>query len=107
MRRLPDRIAKLNACMGRLHEPRDKPLLLTRDWIEEASRVKRRVVAQGGSDHSFFDEVREAIYASKSVESGTLRVLESNIRNRFLLHDETFTFHIMIHRPARASGPDY
>lgn len=95
---LPERIARLTTCFGLLSERNgdDKPLLISYDWFEEAARVKRRVLAQGGNDHSFFEDIRETVDNEPLCQSDiAFRFrITCEVRKLFLLDNETFTFSV-------------
>lgn len=96
---LPERIARLTTCFNLLAERNRRkvniePLLISYDWFEEAARVKRRVLAQGGNDHSFFEDILKTLDNETLPENSPRNEVEVNVRQRFLLDDETFTFSV-------------
>jgi hypothetical protein len=109
---LPERISRLTTCfdmlsLRRLPQP-EKPLLISYAWFEEAARIKRRVLAQGGEDHSFFQDICEAInndpyceaindYSYFDPDSSKFmryKSMRTRVRDLFLLDEETFTFSV-------------
>lgn len=88
---LPERIQAFLQCFNELENFRRKPLLISYDWFEEAASVKRRVLAQGGDDHSFFDDLCTAI-DNAGLSLSETHAIRDEVRNLFLLDQETFTF---------------
>ncbi|OIW22968.1 hypothetical protein CONLIGDRAFT_694314 [Coniochaeta ligniaria NRRL 30616] len=97
---LPERISRLTTCFDLLtsRDGRNEPLLISYDWFEEAARIKRRVLAQGGKDHSFFQDICTNIDTSTDpyfISQETEReFMKKRVRQLFLLDDETFTFSV-------------
>jgi len=87
---LKERIQTLLNCLYRVAFGK-KPSIISYRWFEEAARVKRRVLAQGGSDHSVFEDVCVMVeqYVSTVADRATVT---QHIRRGFLLDEETFTF---------------
>lgn len=76
---------------------RDKPLIISRDWFEEAARIKRRVLAEGGSNRSFYEDIEKAIYQDEKAEAWARHksYLKREIRDRFFLdEDDRFRFYL-------------
>lgn len=95
---LRERITKFVACFHLLLKRFTKePLLISYDWFESAARVKRRALAQGGHNHSFYEDACEAIDNEPRLSDDhgfTIyrELLKKWVREYFLLDDETFTF---------------
>jgi len=86
---LKERIERLLTCLQILE---DRPLIISYKWFEEAARVKRRVLAQGGSDHSFFEDICKTIDQKFSGSSESFRAnVRDAVRESFLLDQETFS----------------
>lgn len=93
---LPERMARLITCWKKLRRRcQDKQtLLVSYDWFENAARVKRRVLAQGGEDYSFYDDICAAIDTRPDIDPRRKERMKLETRNSFLLGDEGFTFSI-------------
>lgn len=82
---LLERVDRLITCFQMLQlrqNPKHSQLLLiSYDWFEEAARIKRRILARGGGDHSFFHDL-----------VGNNQDTEGPIRDLFLLDNDSFTF---------------
>jgi hypothetical protein len=68
------------------------PLLLSYDWFEEAAKVKRRVLARGGNDHTFFNDICKAVDNEPLIYDKV--DMKDRFRQMFLLGNETFTFSV-------------
>jgi hypothetical protein len=95
---LKERIERFLSCMRKLESGIEKSRVISYLWIGEAARVKRRVLAQGGNDYSFFTDICETIDRSPRFSfdfnrSGH-RQMKDMIRKFFLLDKETFTFSV-------------
>lgn len=96
------RITRLMSCVHKIKEPhmapflmspetpQQTPIFISRDWLEEASRVKRRVLAQGGGDRSLFDDMVENINDRPSLDSHQAKWLRALVRDMFLFDSEGF-----------------
>ena len=91
---LLERIERLSACFDMLRtQYRAKLVLTSTIWFEEAARVKRKVLANGRNDHSFYEDMCEAIDQEPLLSSTTLKhQMKNDVRKMFLLDDETFVF---------------
>ncbi|PMD61637.1 uncharacterized protein K444DRAFT_374957 [Hyaloscypha bicolor E] len=95
---ITERIERLSYCMNKLAFASLTPRLVSSAWFEEAARVKRRVLAQGGEDHSFFADICETLdkdpFSHIPEESrGDFREKSKfQVRELFLLDKESFTF---------------
>ncbi|KAN0093634.1 hypothetical protein V8E51_016818 [Hyaloscypha variabilis] len=97
---LKERIERLLTCLQILE---DRPLIISYKWFEEAARVKRRVLAQGGSDHSFFEDICKTIDQKLSGERESSRAaMKDTVRECFLLDEEIFTFWASARQPSRS-----
>lgn len=89
--RLPDATAPIKERIGRLvygmrsltETPMTfilEPCVICSSCFEEAARIKRRVLAQGGTDHTFFEDICRLIDDDPTLDtSGTS---ESNLGHR-------------------------
>lgn len=93
---LPERMARLVTCWKRLRRRRQEKdtLLVSYDWFENAARVKRRVLAQGGEDYSFYDDICAAIDTRSDIDPRRKELMKLETRKSFLLGDEGFTFSV-------------
>jgi hypothetical protein len=88
------RIEKLLYCFNNLDFDFSSKRLISAAWFEDAARVKRRVLADGGNDHSFFIDICEAF--DKRCTDGAFitradrEKWKQTLRERFML-DEGFT----------------
>ncbi|KAE9368797.1 hypothetical protein N431DRAFT_64443 [Stipitochalara longipes BDJ] len=98
---LKERIRRLLDCLYKLRCGSDKPRIFSYRWIEEAARIKRRVLAQGGKDHSFFKDICETIEKQFSDANELRAAMISELRERFLLDEEIFTIWV----PANQGNP--
>lgn len=89
---LPERMARLITCWKRLRRRFNakQTLLISYDWFENAARVKRRVLAQGGEDHSFYDDICTAIDTRPGTDPYQKDVMKLEARKSFFLGDEGF-----------------
>lgn len=98
---LRERITRVIACFMLLRRRfweslSEGPIMFSYDWFEMAARVKRRALAQGGQDHSFYEDVSRAIDDEPRLsfdESQRYRQKKS-LRELFLFDNDTFTFEI-------------
>jgi hypothetical protein len=87
---LEERIETFLRCLEKLNQT-TKPRVISYGWFEEAARVKRRVLAQGGKDQSFFRDLCEAVDKKPSFYSEIWRKeMKDMVRRHFLLGTETF-----------------
>jgi hypothetical protein len=89
---LHKRIESFLQCFDKLKSRRRKFLLLSYDWFEKAARVKRRVLARGGNDHTFFDDICKAIDNKPQLSPDRKVDMKARVRRMFLFDEETFTF---------------
>jgi len=96
---LTERVRNFLYCFNKLKTEPWKPRVISHGWFERAARVKRRVLAQGGEDHSFFTDICENIdtdprFADRPEKSNAdpRQRLKLSVRELFLLDEETFTF---------------
>jgi hypothetical protein len=86
----------------------NKPYLVTRSWIEEASRIKRRVTTNGGNDRSLVQYVIKSLAKrpefvarmDESIEGGALSwedIIESDLERKCMFQGETFHFYWSAH----------
>jgi hypothetical protein len=72
------------------------PLLITHEWLENASRIKRRVLANGGGDRSFFVDIETCLggwdYFDDDITT-RLRIQSANedLKDYFMFNNEGFT----------------
>lgn len=82
---LLERVDRLITCFQMLqlrqNSKHSQLLLISYDWFEEAARIKRRILAQGGGDHCFFFDL-----------VGNNQETEGPIRGLFLLDNDGFNF---------------
>lgn len=110
---LAERITRVTTCFHMLGQRnyRDETLLISYDWFEEAARVKRRVLAQGGQDHSFFEDICKAVDNDPRISSyydptRLIKSIKHGVRKLFLLDDETFTFSVPgLSETSESAGP--
>lgn len=89
---ISDRVNRLLGCFDKMMDS-SKPVVVSYNWFAEASNIKRRVLANGGDDHTFFEDVCAIINASPSLNTTWSRSkMTRAVRELFLLDDETFTF---------------
>jgi hypothetical protein len=100
---LQDRVKSLVRSLALLRERKwEKPHLVTAAWIEEASRIKRRVTTQGGEDTFLVDHVHKCISERPEVVSrlkSSLRKeelweveLKSTVEDLCMFKDDHFKF---------------
>lgn len=84
------RVERLIDCVTNLTKKRKTTIFISSDWFQEASRVKRRVVTQGGDDLSFFDDVVEILQSDAELTQLRGGRLKEDIREVFLLDSHEF-----------------
>ena len=90
-----ERIDRLTTCFDALHSRfQEDPLLISSICLDEAARVKRKLLAQGGDDHSFFEDVCETIDNELSLKDRAKHIMRIAVRKLFLLDDETFIIEV-------------
>jgi hypothetical protein len=96
---IKERIEKYLYCFRELTLDRSKPRVITPSWFEEAARVRRRILTQGGEDQSFFTDICEVIDKHWRLadepnrsRSSAREVMKRRVRELFLFEEETFTF---------------
>lgn len=75
---------------------REEPLIISRDWFEEAARVKRRVLAEGGSNRTFYEDIEKAINQNDeeaNLWAGNESYLKYQVRSRFFFDEDSFRFY--------------
>jgi hypothetical protein len=103
-----DRVERFLACLDGSPHPISevkKPILISYDWLEEAARVKRRVLTKGGRNLSFFYDVCDAIDAMDDDELEKTR-LKARTQADFFLDGASFTFYVPgSNLPSFGDGP--
>jgi hypothetical protein len=95
---ITERIERLLYCMNKSAFDSLTPRLVSSAWFEEAARVKRRVLAQGGEDHSFFADICETLdkdpfsHIPEKSRGDFREKSKIKARELFLLDKESFTF---------------
>ncbi|KAH9238382.1 hypothetical protein K456DRAFT_1173866 [Colletotrichum gloeosporioides 23] len=97
---LSERLNRLVTCFElllsrkfRSRRARYHDLLISSEWFENAARVKRRVLTQGGTDHSFFEDIQR--FCGLSWEDTDLE--------KFFLHEKST---IGLEWPSPDHGPN-
>lgn len=93
---ISQRIERFVECFKALGSGERDPLIMSRDWFEEAARIKRRVLAEGGSNRSFYEDIINAIDAVDDAEMSdeTKGFIKEEIRCRFFFEKDTFHFYL-------------
>lgn len=93
---LSQRIERFVECFYALVEGEREPLIISRDWFDEAARIKRRVLAEGGGNRSFYEDIINAIDAvNESEMSDEIRgYIKEEIRCRFFFEKDSFHFYL-------------
>ncbi|EEA26016.1 hypothetical protein TMatcc_005732 [Talaromyces marneffei ATCC 18224] len=93
---ISERIDRFVKCFMALAKGGREPLIISRDWLEEAARIKRRVLAEGGSNRSFYDDIIDAIDAVDKSEMprDTKGFIKHEIRLRFFFEKDSFHFYL-------------
>jgi hypothetical protein len=75
---------------------REEPYIISRGWFEEAARVKKRILAEGGSNRSSYEVIKEAIHQKDKAKpwAGEEYYLEREVRSRFFFDEDTFHFYL-------------
>jgi hypothetical protein len=89
---LTERIESFLYCLKMLRSFPRKPRVISYAWFEEAARIKRRLLAQGGKDHSFFTDICDAIDKEPLYYTQDREDVKDRVRALFLLDTESFTF---------------
>ncbi|KAK0744293.1 hypothetical protein B0T21DRAFT_281119 [Apiosordaria backusii] len=95
---LHSRVERLIACFESLWargSTRGAPLIMTRRWFEDAARIKRRILTNGGNDASFLNDV-VATVNTDDLGCGHEREEMEKIRKTFFFGSDSFTFHVLL-----------
>jgi hypothetical protein len=82
------------ACLAELEKVYSQnPVLITYEWLEQATRIVRRALAGGGEDRSLYNDICKRINKSTGLTLSGRHEIKAVIRSRFLF-DEGLSFYI-------------
>ena len=93
----PRRLACLIANMPRFRD--NNPRILTKVWLESASRIKIRAMSNGGKDETFLEDVYKTLaeHPTRRMVAGyQIKELQTRLRRCFFFEDDRFSLEELV-----------
>jgi len=85
---LSNRISKLLQCIDDLNcGHRRRPILISYEWLKQATRIVRRALAGGGKDQSFYNDICEKIDKNTTWDKYVKATMKEELGRSFLFNE--------------------